>query len=249
MLLGNPQALENPFYRLAPEWGLYPLVVLATTATIIASQAVISGAFSITRQAIQLGYLPRLEVQHTSEQEIGQVYVPRINTFLLVAVIILVLGFRSSGNLGAAYGIAVSGMMAITTGLAFLYMRSQGWSLALAVPVFAVFGLVDLTFLSANLLKIVEGGWFPIVVAALVFALMATWWRGRRLLAEKRARDAMPLDDFIAALKPDHPTRIPGTAVFMTRDLEHVPLALLHALKHYRVLHQRVVMMQHPVVF
>jgi KUP system potassium uptake protein len=244
VLLGNPQAIENPFYRLAPEWGLYPLAVLAATAAIIASQAVISGAFSITRQAVQLGYLPRLEVHHTSEQEIGQVYVPRINTFLLVAVMVLVLGFRSSDNLGAAYGIAVSGMMAITTVLAFLYMRSQGWTLALAVPVFAVFGLVDLTFLGANLLKIVEGGWFPIVVAALVFALMATWWRGRRLLAEKRARDAMPLDDFIAALKPDHPTRIPGTAVFMTRDLEHVPLALLHALKHYRVLHQRVVMMQ-----
>jgi KUP system potassium uptake protein len=244
LLLGNHDALENPFYRLAPEWGLYPLVILAATATIIASQAVISGAFSITRQAVQLGYLPRLEVHHTSEQEVGQVYVPRINSGLLVAVIILVLGFRSSGNLGAAYGIAVSGMMAITTGLAFLYMRSQGWSLALAVPIFAVFGLVDLTFLGANLLKIAEGGWFPIVVAALVFALMATWWRGRRLLAEKRARDAMPLREFVAALKPDHPTRIPGTAVFMTRDLEHVPLALLHALKHYKVLHQRVVVMQ-----
>jgi KUP system potassium uptake protein len=244
VLLGNPQAIENPFYRLAPEWGLYPLAALAATAAIIASQAVISGAFSITRQAVQLGYLPRLEVHHTSEQEIGQVYVPRINTFLLVAVIILVLGFRSSDNLGAAYGIAVSGMMAITTGLAFLYMRGQGWSLALAVPVFAVFGLVDLTFLGANLLKIAEGGWFPIVVAALVFALMATWWRGRRLLAEKRGRDAMPLDQFVAGLKPDHPTRIPGTAVFMTRDLEHVPLALLHALKHYKVLHRRVVMMQ-----
>jgi KUP system potassium uptake protein len=244
VLLGNPLALENPFYRLAPEWALLPLVVLAATATIIASQAVISGAFSITRQAVQLGYLPRLEVQHTSEQEIGQVYVPRINSGLLVAVIILVLGFRSSDNLGAAYGIAVSGMMAITTGLAFLYMRGQGWSLALAVPVFAVFGLVDLTFLGANLLKIANGGWFPIVVAALVFALMATWWRGRRLLAEKRARDAMPLREFVAALKPDQPTRIAGTAVFMTRDLEHVPLALLHALKHYKVLHQRVVMMQ-----
>jgi KUP system potassium uptake protein len=244
VLLGNAEALEHPFYRLAPEWGLYPLIVLATTATIIASQAVISGAFSITRQAVQLGYLPRLEVHHTSEQEIGQVYVPRINTGLLVAVIILVLGFRSSGNLGAAYGIAVSGMMAITTGLAFLYMRSQGWSLALAVPVFAVFGLVDLTFLGANLLKIAEGGWFPIVVAALVFALMATWWRGRRLLAEKRARDALPLDEFVAALKPDNPTRIPGTAIFMTRDLAHVPLALLHALKHYKVLHKRMVMMQ-----
>jgi KUP system potassium uptake protein len=244
LLLGNPLALENPFYRLAPQWGLYPLVVLATAATIIASQAVISGAFSITRQAVQLGYLPRLEVRHTSEQEIGQVYVPRINSGLLVAVIILVLGFRSSDNLGAAYGIAVSGMMAITTGLAFLYMRSQGWSLAFAVPVFAVFGLIDLTFLGANLLKIVEGGWFPIVVAALVFAVMATWWRGRRLLAEKRARDAMPLREFVTALKADNPTRISGTAIFMTRNLEHVPLALLHALKHYKVLHQRVVMMQ-----
>jgi KUP system potassium uptake protein len=244
VLLRNPLALENPFYRLAPEWALFPLVVLAATATIIASQAVISGAFSITRQAVQLGYLPRLEVHHTSEQEIGQVYVPRINTGLLVAVIILVLGFRSSDNLGAAYGIAVSGMMAITTGLAFLYMRSQGWSLALAVPVFAVFGFVDLTFLGANLLKIADGGWFPIVVAVLVFALMATWWRGRRLLAEKRARDALPLDEFVAALKPDYPTRIPGTAIFMTRDLAHVPLALLHALKHYKVLHKRMVMMQ-----
>jgi KUP system potassium uptake protein len=244
VLLRNPLALENPFYRLAPEWALFPLVVLAATATIIASQAVISGAFSITRQAVQLGYLPRLEVHHTSQQEIGQVYVPRINTGLLVAVIILVLGFRSSDNLGAAYGIAVSGMMAITTGLAFLYMRSQGWSLALAVPVFAVFGLVDLTFLGANLLKITDGGWFPIVVAVLVFALMATWWRGRRLLAEKRARDALPLDEFVAALKPDNPTRIPGTAIFMTRDLAHVPLALLHALKHYKVLHKRMVMMQ-----
>jgi KUP system potassium uptake protein len=244
VLLGNPQAIENPFYRLAPEWAVFPLVVLAAAATMIASQAVISGAFSITRQAVQLGYLPRLEVHHTSEREIGQVYVPRINTGLLVAVIILVLGFRSSGNLGAAYGIAVSGMMAITTGLAFLYMRGQGWSLALAVPVFAVFGLVDLTFLGANLLKIAEGGWFPIVVAALVFAVMATWWRGRRLLAEKRARDALPLDEFVAALKPDNPTRIPGTAIFMTRDLAHVPLALLHALKHYKVLHKRMVMMQ-----
>jgi KUP system potassium uptake protein len=232
VLLGNPGALEHPFYRLAPEWGLYPLVGLASLATIIASQAVISGAFSITRQAVQLGYLPRLEVRHTSEKEIGQVYVPRINSFLLVAVVILVLGFRSSDNLGAAYGIAVSGMMAITSGLAFLYMRSRGWSLALAVPVFAVFGLTDLTFLSANLLKIAEGGWFPIVVA------------GRRRLAELRARDAMPLRQFVDALNPEKPPRVPGTAIFMTRDLLRVPIALLHALKHYKVLHERVVMMQ-----
>jgi KUP system potassium uptake protein len=244
VLLGNPAALEHPFYRLAPEWGLYPLVGLASLATIIASQAVISGAFSITRQAVQLGYLPRLEVRHTSEKEIGQVYVPRINSFLLVAVIILVLGFRSSDNLGAAYGIAVSGMMAITTGLAFLYMRSRGWSLALAVPVFAVFGLTDLTFLSANLLKIAEGGWFPIVVAGVVFTVMMTWWRGRRRLAELRARDAMPLRQFVDALNPEKPPRVPGTAIFMTRDLTRVPIALLHALKHYKVLHERVVMMQ-----
>ncbi len=244
VLIGNPGALEQPFYRLVPEWGLYPLVALATIATIIASQAVISGAFSITRQAVQLGYLPRLEIRHTSEQEIGQVYVPRINSALLVAVIILVLGFRSSDNLGAAYGIAVSGMMAITTGLAFLYMRSQGWSLAVAVPVFAGFGIVDLTFFSANLLKIAEGGWFPIVVATVVFTVMASWWRGRRILAELRSRDALPLRDFVERLDPQKPARVPGTAIFMTRDMAHVPVALLHALKHYKLLHERVVMMQ-----
>jgi KUP system potassium uptake protein len=244
LLLGNPDALENPFYHLAPEWGLYPLVALASIATIIASQAVISGAFSITRQAIQLGYLPRLEVRHTSEEEIGQVYVPRINSGLLVAIIVLVLGFQSSDNLGAAYGIAVSGMMSITTGLAFLYMRNQGWSLAVAVPVFTIFALVDLTFLGANLLKIAEGGWFPIVVAVLVFTIMATWWRGRRTLAELRARDALPLSQFVEGLNPEKPPRVPGTSIFMTRDLAHVPAALLHALKHYKVLHERVVMMQ-----
>src|SRR5207302_102466 len=154
VLLNNPAALENPFYKTSPEWALLPLVILASIATIIASQAVISGAFSLTRQAVQLGYLPRLEVRHTSATEIGQVYVPPINWGLLLAVIILVLFFRSSDNLGAAYGIAVSGMMLITTGLAFLYMRAHGWSLAVAVPVFALFALVDLTFLSANMLKI-----------------------------------------------------------------------------------------------
>src|SRR5690348_6124991 len=244
VLLGNPAALEHPFYRLVPEWGLYPLVALATIATIIASQAVISGAFSITRQAVQLGYLPRLEIRHTSEEEIGQVYAPRINRALLIAVIVLVLTFRSSDNLGAAYGIAVSGMMAITTGLAFLYMRGRGWSLAVAVPVFAAFGIVDLTFFSANLLKIGEGGWFPIAVAALVFTIMASWWRGRRVIAELRARDALPLQHFVHRLDPDKPARIPGTAIFMTRDLANVPVALLHALKHYKVLHDRVVLMQ-----
>ena len=244
LLLGDPAALENPFYRLAPNWGLYPLVALSSIATIIASQAVISGAFSLSRQAVQLGYLPRLEVRHTSATEIGQVYVPPINWGLLLAVIILVLFFRSSDNLGAAYGIAVSGMMLITTGLAFLYMRAHGWSLAVAVPVFALFALVDLTFLSANMLKIIEGGWFPIVVAALVFTIMGTWWRGRRILAEQRARDAMPLTQFVEMLNPERPVRVPGTAIFMARDLNQVPSALLHALKHNKALHERVVMMQ-----
>jgi len=244
LLLGDPAALENPFYRLVPNWGLYPLVALSSIATIIASQAVISGAFSLSRQAVQLGYLPRLEVRHTSATEIGQVYVPPINWGLLLAVIILVLFCRSSDNLGAAYGIAVSGMMLITTGLAFLYMRAHGWSLAVAVPVFALFALVDLTFLSANMLKIIEGGWFPIVVAALVFTIMGTWWRGRRILAEQRARDAMPLTQFVEMLNPERPVRVPGTAIFMARDLNQVPSALLHALKHNKALHERVVMMQ-----
>jgi len=244
LLLGDPAALENPFYRLVPNWGLYPLVALSSIATIIASQAVISGAFSLSRQAVQLGYLPRLEVRHTSATEIGQVYVPPINWGLLLAVIILVLFFRSSDNLGAAYGIAVSGMMLITTGLAFLYMRAHGWSLAVAVPVFALFALVDLTFLSANMLKIIEGGWFPIVVAALVFTIMGTWWRGRRILAEQRARDAMPLTQFVEMLNPERPVRVPDTAIFMARDLNQVPSALLHALKHNKALHERVVMMQ-----
>ena len=244
LLLGNPEALENPFYKLTPAWGLYPLVILAAAATIIASQAVISGAFSLSRQAVQLGYLPRLEVRHTSETEIGQVYVPPVNWALLIAVILLVLFFRTSDNLGAAYGIAVSGMMLITTSLAFLYMRNHGWSLAAALLVFGFFALVDLTFLSANMLKIAEGGWFPIVVAALVFSVMGTWWRGRRILAEQRAREAIPLTQFVEMLNPQRPVRVPGTAIFMARDLSQVPTALLHALKHNKSLHDRVIMLQ-----
>jgi KUP system potassium uptake protein len=243
VLLGDPAAVENPFYKLVPEWALFPLVVLASIATIIASQAVITGAYSITRQAVQLGYLPRLQVCHTSEEEIGQVYVPKINWGLLAAIIILVVGFQTSESLGAAYGIAVTGMMTITSGLAFLYMRSVGWSLGLAVPVFGFFLAVDLTFLSANLLKILQGGWFPILVAGLVFTVMSTWWQGRRLLAEQRARETLELGQFLEGLKPDKPPRVPGTAVFMTQNIDRVPLALLHALKHYKVLHERVVLM------
>jgi KUP system potassium uptake protein len=242
VLLADPAALQNPFYRLAPAWGLYPLVALATLATIIASQAVISGAFSITRQAIQLGYLPRLQVRHTSEEEIGQVYVPPINGTLLVAIVLLVLGFQTSDSLGAAYGIAVTGMMVITSGLAFIYMRSIGWSLPLASGVFGFFLLVDLTFLSANLLKIVEGGWFPIVIAIAVFVIMSTWWTGRRRLAERRAADTIPLATFLETFR-DGPPRIPGTAVIMTREIGQAPNAMLHALKHFKALHERVVLM------
>ena len=243
-LLGNPAVLDSPFFRTAPGWALYPLVGLSAIATIIASQAVISGAYSITRQAIQLGYLPRLEVRHTSETEIGQVYVPRVNWGLLLAIIVLILWFQTSDNLGAAYGIAVSGMMAITTGLAFIYMRHHGWSLAIALPVFAGFAVIDATFLCANLLKIAEGGWFPVLVAILILSVMGTWWRGRRLLAEQRSRDLLSLDDFVTSLNTDRIARVPGTAIFLSRDLAQVPAALLHALKHYKALHQRVVIMQ-----
>jgi KUP system potassium uptake protein len=244
LLLADPSALRSPFYQMVPHWGLYPLVVMASTATIIASQAVISGAFSITRQAIQLGYLPRLQVRHTSEHEIGQVYVPRINAALLAGIIVLVIGFQTSDSLGAAYGIAVTGMMVITTALAYVYMRSIGWSLALAGGVFGCFLVIDLVFLSANLLKIIEGGWFPVLVAGAVFIIMSTWWCGRGILADKRARDALPLATFLDSITPDHPPRIAGTAVIMARDVQQVPTAMLHALKHYKVLHERTVLMR-----
>jgi KUP system potassium uptake protein len=244
LVLGNPAAVANPFYLLAPSWALYPLVILASMATIIASQAVISGAFSLTRQATTLGYLPRLEVRHTSQEEIGQVYVPRINLGLAIAVVVLVLGFKSSENLGAAYGIAVTGTMSIDTILAFIYMRNGlGWSLAKAGSIFGLFLAVDLAFFGANALKIVEGGWFPLVIAGFVASIMATWWRGRQILAAMRSRDALTLDVFIAGLKPERPLRVPGTAIFMTSNVDQVPNALLHTLKHYKVLHERVVLM------
>src|SRR6185312_2379864 len=244
----DPQAiqrvLENPFYRLAPGWSLYPLVILASAATIIASQAVISGAFSMTRQAVQLGYLPRLEVRHTSEQEIGQIYVPRINLLLLIAVVGLVLGFRSSDNLGAAYGIAVTGTMTITTVLALVYMYGvRRWNPGVAALLFGFFLTVDLAFFAANMLKIEEGGWFPLVVAAIVYTMMMTWRSGRQLLQRERERDALPLETFISSLRPGRPPRVPGTAVFMTGNITVVPNALLHNLKHNKVLHERVVLM------
>jgi KUP system potassium uptake protein len=243
VLLADATLLRNPFYNMVPAWALYPLVALASTATIIASQAVISGAFSITRQGIQLGYLPRLQVLHTSEHEIGQVYVPKVNSGLLLAIVALIVGFQTSDSLGAAYGIAVTGMMVITSGLAFVYMRSIGWNLWAAGAVFGFFFLIDLTFLSANLLKIIEGGWVPVMIAVSMFVVMSTWWRGRGILAERRAVEAMPLEVFLDGIRPDHPPRVAGTAVIMTRDIGQVPTVLLHALKHYKVLHERTVLM------
>jgi KUP system potassium uptake protein len=244
LILTSPGALENPFYRLVPEWGLYPMVVLAAAATIIASQAVISGAVSLTRQAVQLGYLPRLEIRHTSAEEIGQIFVPRVNKFLFVAVIAVVLGFRNSDNLGAAYGIAVTGTMTIDSILAFIYMRGVlKWDLVKALPLFGVFMAIDLSFLTANLLKIEEGGWFPLVLASLVAIAMSTWRWGRQSLLERRNRNALTLEEFVATLKPGRPVRVPGTAIFMTGNAGFVPGALLHNLKHNKVLHERIVMM------
>ena len=244
LLLRTPAALDNPFYRLVPEWGLYPMVALASAATIIASQAVISGAFSMTRQAVQLGYLPRLQVRHTSEEERGQIYVPKVNQFLFFAVIALVLGFRSSDKLGTAYGIAVTGTMFLDGFLAFIYMVSvQRWAPLPCIALFGFFFAVDITLFGANLIKIEEGGWFPVVVASMAFWVMSTWMRGRSLVVAERQRDAMPLETFLASLGSGSTARVKGTAVFMTGNAEQIPAALLHNLKHNKVLHERVVLM------
>jgi KUP system potassium uptake protein len=245
LLLANPAALANPFYLMAPDWALYPMVVLATWATVIASQAVISGAFSLSAQAVQLGYLPRLSVRHTSAQTMGQIYIPAINWLLLAGVVLLVLAFQSSSNLAAAYGIAVCGTMAITAVLAGFVARSRwGWSPPLVMAVFGTFLAIDLTFLGANSLKILAGGWFPIVLAAAVFALMSTWRRGRELMFERLYQGTPSLRAFMTSLSRRPPIRVPGTAVFLTANPDAVPRALLHNLKHNKVLHERVVVLK-----
>jgi KUP system potassium uptake protein len=221
------------------------MVVLASVATVIASQAVISGAFSMTRQAVLLGYVPRFEIRHTSESEIGQIYVPKINLFLLVAVAASVIGFRTSDNLGTAYGIAVTGTMALTTVLALIHaIGIARWNRFVAVIVFGLFLCVDVAFFGANLFKIEEGGWFPLAIAALIFVTMLTWLRGREALLAKRWSEALPLETFLATLKPDRPLRVPGTAVFMVANDRIVPTPLLHNIKHNKVLHERVVLMK-----
>jgi KUP system potassium uptake protein len=242
LLLADPSAVANPFYLLAPDWALLPLVVLSTLATVIASQAVISGAFSITLQAMQLGFLPRFQVRHTSESEMGQIYLPVINWLLLAGVVALVVGFGSSSNLAAAYGIAVTGTMLITNLLAFVVARNQwGWKPWQAFFFVLPFVLIDLAFFSANSLKIADGGWFPLAFGLLVFAVMTTWKRGRELLHQKLGQDAIELAPFIESLALGGATRVPGTAVFLTGRPQGVPRAMLHSLKHYKVLHERMV--------
>lgn len=244
LLLADPGSVENPFYLLAPEWGRYPLVVLATVATVIASQAVISGAFSITQQAIQLGYTPRLEIQHTSDEEIGQIYLPAINWMMLIAIIALVIEFGSSSNLAAAYGIAVTGTMLITNILAIaVAVRLWNWSPARAMLGALPFICIDLGFFLANSVKIADGGWFPLAFGLAVFILLTTWKRGRELLGLRLSADAMQLKSFVVDIAGSGIGRVPGTAIFMTPDPELVPHSMLHSLKHYKALHEQVVVM------
>jgi KUP system potassium uptake protein len=244
LVLNDPKALENPFFLLFPDWGLLPMVVLATVATVIASQAVISGAYSLSQQAIQLGLLPRLEIRHTSEEHYGQIYVSRVNTLLLVGVLLLVGMFRSSSALASAYGIAVSGTMVVTGMMAIVVVwKVWKWSLPGAIALIAPFLCIDVIFLSANMLKVVEGGWVPLALGTMVMAVMYTWRRGTRLLYEKTRRNETPLESLVAMLEKKPPLRVPGTAVFLTSDPSSAPTALMHSLKHYKVLHEKNVIL------
>jgi KUP system potassium uptake protein len=238
LLLANPAAVKNPFFMMAPDWALVPLVGLATAATVIASQALITGAFSVTKQVIQLGYLPRLQVLHTSVKDTGQIYMPFVNWGLFVLIVLAVVMFRSSSNLAAAYGIAVTLDMLITTVLTFFVIR-YGWKypLALCIGATGFFFVVDLAFFSSNLLKLFDGGWFPLLIGGAVFLLMMTWKQGRGLLNDSLRQDALDLPSFLEAVFVSPPTRVEGTAVFLTAEPGTVPNALLHNLKHNKVLH------------
>jgi KUP system potassium uptake protein len=240
LLLAEPEAVKNPFFMMAPDWALVPLVGLATMATVIASQALITGAFSVTKQVIQLGYLPRLQVLHTSETDTGQIYMPFVNWGLFVAIVLAVIMFKSSSNLAAAYGIAVCTDMLITTVLTFFVIR-YSWKLPLALCIGATgfFFVVDLAFWASNMFKLFDGGWFPLLIGAAVFTLMLTWHDGRRLLNDSLRSDALRLTDFLEAVFISPPTRVDGTAVFLTAEAGSVPNALLHNLKHNKVLHER----------
>lgn len=244
LLLQNPDAARNPFYLLAPSWALLPLIGLATLATVIASQAVISGAFSLTQQAIQLGYIPRMQVQHTSSAEQGQIYIGAVNWTLMVGVVLLVLGFESSGALAAAYGVAVTGTMLMTTLLvAVVMLLLWKWPPLLAVPVLLGFLVVDGLFFAANLPKVLQGGAFPVIAGIVLFVLMSTWKRGRQILVERIGEGSLPLPVFIASIAVQPPHRVEGTAVFLTARADAVPHALLHNLLHNQVLHSQVVLL------
>jgi KUP system potassium uptake protein len=241
LTISDPAAVANPFYLLAPQTIRLPMVVLATIATVIASQAVISGAYSVARQCLQLGFLPRMTVRHTSNTEEGQIYVPQVNAMLAIGVLILVLTFRTSDNLASAYGIAVTGTFLCTCVLAMVVFRRQfRWSRAAAVAVFGGFFLIDSVFFSANTIKVVEGGWVPLVLGLALTAIMTTWKRGRDLLLARWRQDSLPLAPFLARLPQSRTVRVPGMAVFLTGTPDYVPTSLLHNLKHNKVLHERV---------
>jgi KUP system potassium uptake protein len=242
LLIKNPAAVENPFYLMFPAWALFPMVALATAATVIASQAVISGTYSMTRQAIQLGFMPRTNIIQTSDTEYGQIYIPAINWTLLVVIIAAVIGFGSSSNLASAYGLAVSGTMLITTLLTFFVIRF-GWRYSLTICVLSTsfFLIVDGAFFAANLFKFVEGGWFPLAMGGFIFTVMVTWRQGREILFTHLRKSSLQLEPFLKMLLDDPPHRVDGTAIFMIGDSAMVPHALLHNLAHNKVLHKRVI--------
>ena len=243
-VISNGGKPHNPFFQMLPEWSLVPMVLLATAATVIASQAVISGAFSLTRQAVQLNLLPRIEVQHTSEMQSGQIYMPRVNLLIALAVMILVVGFEDSSSLASAYGISVTGEMLMTTILLFIVMRYMwNWTLAPALALTVLFAVIDVGFFSANVVKVLEGGWVSISVACVMGLIMATWIRGSRYLFDKTRRNEVPLDFLAANLLKKKPKLVPGTAVFLTSDPLSAPTALMHSLKHYKVLHEQNVIL------
>jgi KUP system potassium uptake protein len=244
LILQHQESVKNPFYLLAPAWMLFPLIILATLAAVIASQAVITGAFSVSRQALQLGYLPRMHVEHTSESQEGQIYMPRISWGLMFAVMLLVLSFKSSGNLAAAYGIAVTGDMVITTLLAgIVFHNIWGWSKLRTGLLVSMFLTIDVSFFSANVLKIPDGGWVPLAIGIVIFTLMLTWKTGRAMVYTRLRNEAMALDPFIEAIGAHPPTRVPGIALFMTPNPDGVPHAMLHNLKHNKVLHEKMVIL------
>jgi len=243
-LLHTPSGADQPFFKMAPKWALYPLVGLATLATVIASQAVISGAFSLTRQAVQLGYMPRIRVRHTSEREIGQIYISSINWLLMLSAIGLVLAFKKSTNLAAAYGVAVTATMAVTTMLFAAFGRERwGWGYGKMALFMVPLLTIDLAFFGANIVKIADGGWFPLAVGLLIYTMMSTWRLGRKVLSDKLAKESMSIDDFLQQLANNKIPRVPGTAIFMSRHASGVPTTLLHNIKHNKVVHKRVVLM------